>query len=118
MGVEEFTEEMLVNPNVIAMIDRIDVVDDPSLYERVGRESVPGKVSITTNSGAKFSEEVLYPKGHPRNAMNRKELKEKFDMLTEGALPRSVGNQLHDMVMNLEKVGDIGDCLKLCKTSN
>lgn len=114
MGVEEFTEEMVRNPEVIAMIDRIDVVDAPELYQKVGRESVPGRVTVMTRDGRSFTEEVLYPKGHPRNLMSPRELRDKFDGLTEGALSRATGDRIHEMVMNLEQVEDVSAILQLC----
>jgi 2-methylcitrate dehydratase len=115
--VNEFTDQTLKDPVIRAMIERIDVADDPSLYERAGRRSVPGRVTVATNQGQSFTKEVIYPKGNARNPLSDAELRQKFAVLTEGVLTEGARAKIHQLVMDLENVSDIAEVLKLCATS-
>ena len=115
--VNQFTDQTLLDPVVRGLLDRIDVADDPSLYERAGRRSVPGRVTVRTTGGQSFTKEVIYPKGNARNPMSDQELREKFALLTEGVLAQSARDRIHALVMDLENVSDISEIMSLCTAS-
>jgi 2-methylcitrate dehydratase len=115
--VNQFTDQTLQDPAIRALIDRIEVADDPGLYERAGRRSVPGRVTVKTKSGASITKEVIYPKGNPRNPMTDQELRDKFAVLTADVLTQSTRDRIHQLVMDLENVADISQILGLCVAS-
>jgi len=112
--VEEFEEKVLADPDVLAMIPRVDCAYDAELVQRAGFASQPGRVTVSLRDGRRFTEEVLYPKGHARNPMSTDELKAKFRGLTSGFLADAECERIHDLVMNLESARDIAPIMDLC----
>lgn len=111
---EEFTEASIADPVIKSMIDRVEVAYDPELYKSVGRASLPGRVTVTTTDGRSFTETVLYPKGHSRNAMNDDDLRAKFGMLTSGILESGAQQCVFDLTRNLEGVDSLASLMALC----
>ena len=63
-----------------------------------------------------MSEEVLIPRGHPRNPMTDEEVENKFRDLTRGRLPQKAGKRLLDTLWGLEKVKDVAGLVRLMRT--
>jgi 2-methylcitrate dehydratase PrpD len=112
--VEEFEEEMLRDPEVLAMIQRVNSSHDEELVQRAGLGSQPGRVTVIMRDGRSFTEEVFYPKGHPKNPMSTVELKAKFRGLTAGFVSDADCERIYDLVMDLENAADIAPNMKLC----
>jgi 2-methylcitrate dehydratase PrpD len=112
--VEEFEEEVVGDPVVLEMMQRVSSAYDAELVQRAGLGSQPGRVTVTTSDGRSFTEEVLYPKGHPKNAMSVDELKAKFRGLTSGFVSADDCDRIYDLVMDLENAADIDLIMKLC----
>ena len=112
--VNEFEEEVLTDKEVLAMIQRVNCAYDPELIERAGLGSQPGRVTVTMQDGRSFTQEVFYPKGHPKNPMTLDELKAKFRGLTAGFVSESDGDRIYDLVMNLENASSIIPIMDLC----
>jgi 2-methylcitrate dehydratase PrpD len=76
----------------------------------------PGRVEIRTNAGATHFHHAPLALGHPDHRMSGVHLRTKFmDCLTAGATPVSAacGEQIVDIVMNLERVNDLGELMSL-----
>lgn len=112
--VDEFEDDVLTDPEVLAMIQRVNCAYDAELIQRAGLGSQPGRVTVIMRDGRSFIEEVLYPKGHPKNPMNVAELKAKFRGLTTGFVTESDCERIYDLVMDLENADDIAPIMKLC----
>lgn len=89
------------NPNVLALMKRMEVRVDPENDEKYPR-SFPNRITITTKDGRKFTEEVEYAKGHPKNPITDEELETKFDKLTMDVIPRDQRNSLLRKLWRLE----------------
>jgi 2-methylcitrate dehydratase len=72
-------------------------------------------VNITTTDGRKFSKQLDYPKGDPRNPLSDAEIEEKFSALAEGVLSKGAQKKLVDAIWNLEKVGSVSKLMGLMK---
>lgn len=112
--VEEFEEEVLTDPDVLAMIQRVNCAYDAELVQRAGLGSQPGRVTVIMRDGRSFTEEVLYPKGHAKNPMSVDELKAKFWGLTAGFVTRTDCERIYDLVMDLDNAADIAPIMQLC----
>ncbi len=112
--VDEFEEAVLSDPEVLAMIPRVNCAYDAELVERAGLGSQPGRVTVITRDGRNFTEEVLYPKGHAKNPMSVDEHKTKFRRLTAGFVTESDCERIYDLVMDLENAADITPIMRLC----
>lgn len=75
-GMEEFSEERVKDPAVLAVAQRVRVDSNEDLSALCPQKRV-AIVRVTTSSGI-FDERVEYPKGEPENPMTEGELKTKF----------------------------------------
>ena len=75
-GMEEFSDERVKDPAVLAVAQRVRVDSDADLSALCPQKRV-AIVKVTTSSGI-FDERVEYPKGEPENPMTEDELKTKF----------------------------------------
>ncbi|MCE9641625.1 MAG: MmgE/PrpD family protein [Betaproteobacteria bacterium] len=112
--VDEFEEKVLTDTDVLAMIQRVNCAYDAELVARAGLGSQPGRVTVTMRDGRSFTQEVLYPKGHPKNPMNVDELKAKFKGLTAGFVSETDCDRIYDLVINLDTASDIAPIMELC----
>ena len=103
---KHFHEEFFRNPDVLKLMARIRV-EETEECNRLYPEASPGRIDLTTTSGKKWSERVLYHRGHFQNPMNDEEIEEKFHSLTKDLLPQARRNELLALVWDLEHLGDI-----------
>ncbi|MFB6490845.1 MAG: MmgE/PrpD family protein [Thermoproteus sp. AZ2] len=62
----------------------------------------PNRITVVTKSGAKYTEQVDYAKGHPKNPMSDSELEQKFLELTAPVLPEHIQKETLRLLWNLE----------------
>jgi 2-methylcitrate dehydratase len=80
---------------------KMEVNLDPEL-DKLYPQSFPTVITITTKSGAKYTERVDYAKGHPKNPMTDRELEEKFEELTRDVLPEETRKKTLQILWSLE----------------
>ena len=76
----------------------------------------PGRVDIRTKKGQTYSAHVDFPRGHPSNPATDEEIIAKFrECVTFSAKPVSRSNvdQVIDRVMNMERVADVAEIMRL-----
>lgn len=78
---DQFRPERYTDPAVLALMDRVDCVADPSLDARYPA-SWPAWAELTTVDGQRFRSETEHPRGDPDNPLSGAELTAKFDSLT------------------------------------
>ena len=96
-GLQEFSEEMVRNPEVLDLTKKVNVSADRELSA-----SFPGiqaaVVDIMTN-GHKYSKRVDFPKGEPENPLNEVEFKERYDELMRYArIKKEIRNRIYGLV--------------------
>ena len=96
-------------------IDKITVVEDPRLTALYPHEGMGNRVTARLRSGDLVSEEVIVPRGHPRNPMTDSEVEGKFRSLTRGKLTQKARDRALDSLWNLEKVKDAGILMRMLR---
>lgn len=112
VGVDEFTDETVAAPVVQEMITHIEVHQDEELYAKA-TNSMPGGVRVTTRDGRQFTEEVLYPKGNPRNPLSEDEFKAKYMDMAERVLGHDQALELYERARDLSQVGNVSELAPL-----
>jgi 2-methylcitrate dehydratase PrpD len=112
VGVDEFTDETVADPVIQSMIPRTIVHQDGDLYSKV-QNSMPGRVTVRTADGRKFTDEVLYPKGNPANPLTEDEFKAKFMDMAERVLGPEQADELYQRARDLPRVGNVSDLAPL-----
>jgi 2-methylcitrate dehydratase PrpD len=111
--IADFIGDMIKEPHVLEMAKRVDYKFEEDL-EVTGLR--PGIVEIRVKEGTVYLEKVDYPYGHPQNPMSLEDLVKKFrDCVTYSSKPLSKKNvsKLIDLLLNLEKVKDINEVIRL-----
>ncbi len=91
-----------------------DVVVDPDI-EATYPEKNGCRVTLHMRDGAVHQGFTEYAKGEPEYPITDEELQIKFAALTDAILPDGAAAEIYRCCMQLEKLSDIGDLLRLTK---
>jgi aconitate decarboxylase len=105
--VEQFTEDLLADPGVLELTNKVEVEADREIDEKGRAHRHEVLVTVTLNDGRSAASRIPHAKGSEMNPLTEEELSWKFRNLAETALPSEQVAKLHDLIMNLEKVDDI-----------
>lgn len=112
--IEQFREERLRDPRILAFIPRIRVEPD-SRFDAMGnafRYAV--RLTVRTRDGASYARESLYRPGTRENPVSEERLRAKFAMLAGCALPVGRVSSITEIVDRLQALDDsrhLSDCL-------
>ncbi|MCU0661161.1 MAG: MmgE/PrpD family protein [Myxococcota bacterium] len=109
IGPAQFTPDKYADPRVKELIDKVELVGDPSL----DRHRPAGISEITTVQGKRLSRRVDYPRGHARNPMTDEEITAKFESMAHQLMGRERMKKIEDTVFGLDKLADIGELSRL-----
>ena len=106
-GLAEFTDEVVLRPDVKAMIEKIDFVVDQDA-EAAGYHKMTTIIDIELANGRKVSGRADFGKGSPANPMTYEEVADKFRENTEFAkFPKQQAQAVVAMVRELETLPSI-----------
>ena len=99
-GLQEFSEETVRDPAVLALTRRVRVEADEELSA-----AFPGKqtavVTLRTKDGRTFTEQVDYPKGEPENPLTEEEFRTRYDgLMAYGGVDRAVSDSIYQKVQD------------------
>ena len=116
-GLNEFTDEVVLRPDVQAMIEKVDFgVDDEA--ERAGYHKMTTIIDIELNDGRKISGRADFGKGSPANPMSYEEVAAKFGECAEFArFPKDKAESVVAMVRDLETLPAIDRLMSVLRTS-
>ncbi len=110
----QFEMKKIMDPVIRAQLQKVEVVADPEI-EKVFPALQRVIVNLTATDGRRFSKQLDYPKGDPRNPLSDAEVEEKFAALAEGVLSDKAQKKLKDAIWNLEKIGSVSKLMALMK---
>lgn len=109
IGPAQFSEEKYGSPIVRALIDKVELIGDPSL----DKARPVGISEITTKQGQVYSLRVDHPRGHARNPMTDEEVIAKFESMASKYMNARQMKKVIDTVFSLEKLDDTAALNKL-----
>jgi 2-methylcitrate dehydratase PrpD len=113
---DQFREQRLADPAVLAMIERIRIEVDPR-YD-VGGDATRhcSRVLLVANDGRRCEREVLERPGSPTNPLSPRQLEQKFETLAAVVLPAARIAKVIDAVATLEDNPDARTLVDLVTT--
>jgi 2-methylcitrate dehydratase PrpD len=116
-GLSEFTDEVVLRPDVQAMIENVDfVVDDEA--ERAGYHKMTTLIDIETTDGRTISGRADFGKGSPANPMSYEEVADKFrECAAIARFPREKAESVIAMVRDLETLSSIERLMAVLRTA-
>jgi 2-methylcitrate dehydratase PrpD len=101
-GPREFTDEVVRDPRVVALRDRVHATIDASLTEEQAH------VTIQQKNGGRLQRFVEHAVGSRRNPMTDSDLEQKFRGQAEGILTRPQVDRLIELCWSIESLADAG----------
>ena len=111
ISLSDFAEPALGDPQVRGLMGRTTVEVDPRL-DSLTPGAWPARVTVRLQDGRELTEYVANPKGDPENPLGWKEVKEKFGLLADGAIPAAAAREVVALCEGLEQVKACGDILR------
>ncbi|MDI7259098.1 MAG: MmgE/PrpD family protein [Thermodesulfobacteriota bacterium] len=109
---EQYTEEKIKDPYVLALAEKVDVVKDDEL-DALYDEKWPAIVEVTTKDGRLLSARRDIMKGEPEDPISDEELKRKFISLAADAVSDDRAEQLWQAIFRLEELKSVSELARL-----
>jgi len=110
---ESYYLQALKDERVKNLMKKINIKVDSEI-DKLYPQGVPTRITVTLEDGSKISEEIIYPKGHYRNPLNREEINNKFLSLTEPLL-KDRAKELLNKLWELDKVSNLKEIVELMR---
>ncbi len=105
-GLDEFSEAMLEDTAVGALMSKVGYEHDPQLEKNYPKEW-PAWARVRLNTGRDISAQVRFPKGDPENPLSWDELATKYADLVTAVWTDSRASQVCEAVRGLEDESDL-----------
>jgi len=104
--IDQYREERLADPAILALIPKIEIVHDPELDlgGAANRHAIRARAFLT--DGRELSVSVDQRRGSPHHPLSQAEIESKFRRLASMTLAQSNADALLDCVMQLDADGD------------
>jgi 2-methylcitrate dehydratase PrpD len=105
---EQFTEEMAVNPEVRRLLEIIGIKVDPVL-DKSWPEKWASRVEAKLKNGKSVVHQIDYPKGEVTNPMDEEEMREKYISLLGGPGSSAKVNRIMEQTSRIEELIDVNE---------
>jgi 2-methylcitrate dehydratase len=109
---EYYSQQYLSNPQLLDLVQKVKVTVSEDCNKLLP-DALANIMEVTTKSGQKFSERVLYSHGHHKNPMTDEEIERKFLSLSLGLFTPAQAKSVLEVVWNLEKLDDVSQLAEL-----
>jgi 2-methylcitrate dehydratase PrpD len=111
VGLPDYTDELAADPFRRSLMARVDVVPDARCDE-IFPMQFPAVVTVRTDDGRDWVEEVLVNRGGPQNPLSDAELTVKFDENVAGRLDPEAARRVQERVLRLDETDDVPAVLR------
>jgi aconitate decarboxylase len=114
--VDQFTEDMVADPDRIELSKRVEVVHDPAITARGAKYRHMVRVDVYLRDGSVHTETREAPRGSEQSFATRAEIVDKFCKLTRAAMPQKQQEALIQSVLGMENLANGKDLIRLLQT--
>jgi aconitate decarboxylase len=100
----DYTEDMISDPDVLALIPRIKIAVDQELESMGPSFRHAARVVVRTTDGKTFKREILNRRGSPENAVSRQDIERKFTSNVAALLPPHSVDRLKQLAQQLDRL--------------
>ncbi len=111
--VDQFTEEMVADPERIKLADVVEVEHDEEITKAGSKKRHKVHVEVQLKDGTKMNRTVEAGRGNENNFASEADVIEKFEKLATKNLPKAQVEKIRDFMLNLENEKDAGQLAKL-----
>jgi 2-methylcitrate dehydratase PrpD len=110
---EQYREERLRDPRILAFIERITARVDPEIEAMGAAFRHAARVSITARDGRIFEKLLLHRRGSPENALTPAEIEQKFSHVVAPCVAPARAAQIIELVRKLEALESTRELIEL-----
>ena len=110
---KQFDREHLRNKALLDLVDKVECREKKEYTDLYGT-SYPNKITVNMDNGEVFVKEIVNPKGHPLDPLDRNQVESKFRINAESLLDSAQQDRLIRYVWdldNLKNLKPLMDCL-------
>jgi len=111
---EQYTEEKIKDPSVLALAEKVEVVKDDEL-DALYDEKWPAIVEVQTKDGRLMSARRDIMKGEPEYPVSDQELRRKFNALAADAVRDDRAEHIWQAVFQMEKLRSLSELARLLR---
>jgi 2-methylcitrate dehydratase PrpD len=106
--VDQFDESAVGDPRRIALANKVEVRHDPAITARGARFRHMVRIELHLADGTRHEETVEAPRGSEQRFAGESEVVAKFAKLSRGVLSKAQADRVADLVLDCDKLEDIG----------
>ncbi|GAA5234427.1 MmgE/PrpD family protein [Verticiella sediminum] len=104
--VDQFNDAAIQDPRRIALLEKVEVVEDPAITARGGKYRHMVRVEVFFKDGQRLERTVEVSRGSEKRFAPQSDIVSKFEKLARHVLPESQMNELRDTVLSLDSLDD------------
>ena len=109
---EIFEPTRYLDPALRPLMNRIKIAENAE-FTKAFPGSLTSEITVTTQSGTRYTERTSHPKGHARNPMSDDDIERKFRDLSSKVLPTQRADEVLGFLWNLESAPEARRLLDL-----
>lgn len=114
VSLSDITTEAIKRVDVLNTAEKVEAIVDEEFTRRFGRGISPARIEIELENGTRIEEEVLFPKGHPKEPISFDEIKAKFTKCAQFAdINQEVIERITELAESIEKHENLREFLEL-----
>jgi 2-methylcitrate dehydratase PrpD len=106
LGIDDFSDELVADPQRRALMSRITVGSDPRC-DAIFPDQAPAILTVAKKSGEQMTEQMLVNRASPESPLSEQELAMKFADTAQRALSPALAGRLRAQVSEIAAAGDI-----------
>jgi 2-methylcitrate dehydratase len=114
-GVDSLDHDSFTHPEMLALMDRIEVFVDPEC--EAAAPVTMSKITVALHSGETHAVTTKYHRGHHLNAMTDDEIADKFVTQAVPVIGDRAAAHLLELIWDIDRHSDIGDILAATKSA-
>lgn len=111
--IDSFADEKRFSPDVVAMLERITVVEDPAIPPGLDFANTWAEVTVTLDDGRRLSQKCIAPRGRWDRPLTRAERLSKFHDCARRRLSDSDIQRTVELVERIETLGDLSELMEI-----
>ncbi len=112
---EQYAEDRLVAPDILALVERVDIIADPELDAGGVGKRHASRVAAVLNDGRTLSAFNEQRRGSSHRPLSQDEIIQKFRLVTARVLAPELADDLLDLVFTVEKLPEISLLTRLLR---
>jgi 2-methylcitrate dehydratase PrpD len=105
--VDQFSEDKVAAPERMALAGRVEVIEDPAITAKGAAFRHMVEVTVILKDGTHLEQSLEAARGSERSFASAADVIEKFRKLAKRRIPSAKADEIVDLVLNIEHLGEM-----------